>query len=338
MVEHTLFEASADWLQAAVEGQRAEGRRVVAPRQSEGAVELAAVEAAEQVATDYLNVRVPLKSLFLPRTEVLLEFEQGDRDVELETPPAPQQQTLVLGSRPCDAAALEALDTVFHWDYEDLPYHGRRERATVVSFACREPDENCFCTSVGGSPRGEAGSDALVLPDGEDGAARIRVLSEKGRAFVDALGEAARPAEDEPAAEAPTVEPAFDPEAVKSRLEGSFESDLWDEVALRCLGCGACSFLCPTCHCFDIVDEATWNRGRRRRNWDCCAFGEFTRHASGHNPRPGRAARFRQRVMHKFNYFPERFDRIACVGCGRCLRNCAAGQDLIDILRRIEAM
>ncbi|UCE48236.1 MAG: 4Fe-4S dicluster domain-containing protein, partial [Phycisphaerales bacterium] len=95
-------------------------------------------------------------------------------------------------------------------------------------------------------------------------------------------------------------------------------------------------YLCPTCHCFDIVDEANWHMGQRRRNWDCCSHPMFTKHASGHNPRPDQASRCRQRLMHKFKYFPERFGQIACVGCGRCTRACCVGQNLVSILTDIE--
>ncbi len=175
----------------------------------------------------------------------------------------------------------------------------------------------------------------LVLP-GADGGVLMQVNTEKGQAFVEKLGLKAAPADAKPAA-APEVDARFDPEKVKAWLDGNFDSDYWDEISLRCLGCGACSYLCPTCHCFDIVDETTWKGGERRRNWDCCSFGLFTKHASGHNPRAEQAARCRQRVMHKFKYFPERFGTLACVGCGRCVRACGVGQGLPTVLAGIPA-
>jgi ferredoxin len=135
-----------------------------------------------------------------------------------------------------------------------------------------------------------------------------------------------------PVAEVPVT---FDVDKIKPWLDTHFEDDFWEEMAMKCLGCGACSYLCPTCHCFDVVDEADWQRGERRRNYDCCIFGLFTLHTSGHNPRPAGANRCRNRLMHKYKYFVERFDRRACVGCGRCMRVCGAGQNLIKILEHI---
>jgi formate hydrogenlyase subunit 6/NADH:ubiquinone oxidoreductase subunit I len=337
VAEQKLYQAPADWLDSAVATLRQAGVQVFAPTAGrDGDVDLApAASGNGAVARDYVNTHLPLKRLFFPETEVLLEYERkGDGDVDVR--PADRSaraEAVLIGCRPCDAAALAVLDEVFQWDYEDMPYASRRERATVVAFACTAPDEHCFCTSVGGSPQDARGSDVLVLP-GKDGGVLMQVNTPKGQAFVERLGLNAAPADAKPA-EAPRVKTRFEPEKIKAWLDGNFSSPYWDEVALRCLGCGACSYLCPTCHCFDIVDEATWNGGERRRNWDCCSFGIFTKHASGHNPRADQSARCRQRVMHKFKYFPERFGTVACVGCGRCVRACGVGQGLPTVLAGI---
>ncbi|NQT88810.1 4Fe-4S dicluster domain-containing protein [bacterium] len=340
MVEQKTYQASQGWLKRAVDALVAAGVEVQAPVEEQaGNVALARVDSADAIAASYLNLLVPLKRVFFPETEVLLEFENDDDGgVTLSDPPElPSGGVVVLGSRPCDAAALTVLDRVFQWDYDDVPYRTRRERTTVVSFACAEPDATCFCTSVGGSPHGAAGSDVVVFP-AADGGALLQVHSEKGEKLMELLGDAvtAAPA-DAALPDPPEVPPRFDPERVKTWLDDNFESSFWSEAALNCVGCAACSYLCPTCHCFDIVDEAAWNKGERRRCWDCCSFGLFTLHASGHNPRPDQAARYRQRVMHKFKYFPERFDAIACVGCGRCVRACGMGQSLSRVVAAIEA-
>jgi ferredoxin len=113
-------------------------------------------------------------------------------------------------------------------------------------------------------------------------------------------------------------------------LRQGFAAEHWQQLGLPCLGCGACAFTCPTCHCFDIIDRGDPEQGERLKIWDCCAFKTFTVHASGHNPRPTQTTRLRQRIMHKLSYFPERFGRVMCVGCGRCLRACPAGQDIYE--------
>ena len=340
MAEQRLYQAPSGWLKTAVEALQAEGVEVLAPTGTDpAAVDLAPVTAGRQISLDYGNVTRPLKRVFFPITEVLLEFEnREDGDVDVQPAPLPSaDEVVVIGSRPCDAAAIEALDKVFQWDYDDVRYRARRERTTVVSFACMHPAPECFCTSVGGSPHSTLQSDVLAFLD-DDGGALLQVLTDKGEKFIERLGGGAKPAPDgTELPPAPDIEPRFDPEKVKGWLDENFESDFWAERALGCLGCGACSCLCPTCHCFDIVDEATWNRGQRRRNWDWCASSLFTLHASGHNPRPGRAARYRQRIMHKFKYFPERFGPVGCVGCGRCIKVCGVGRDVTVALSQIES-
>jgi ferredoxin len=121
------------------------------------------------------------------------------------------------------------------------------------------------------------------------------------------------------------------------RLSEAYKSPVWDVVSQKCLGCGTCSFLCPTCHCFDVTDDVRRGAGRRVRTWDCCAYPLFTLHASGHNPRPAPRERWRQRIMHKFRYAVENFDAVFCVGCGRCVRNCPVSLDLRTVLKELGA-
>lgn len=330
------YKAGPGWLDAAVKALVNDAVRVVAPvKRPDGAAEFATVTAPEQIAAEYANTRLPLKALFLPRTERLLKYKKKtDGDTEVLATAAKPEETVVIGSRPCDAAALALIDAVFNWDYEDAPYRGRRDATTIVSFACPEVRQGCFCDAVGGGPRDERGSDVLVCPAG-DGGTRLTALTAKGEAFVQRAAASAQP-EQAPEGNGKAGAQRIDLARIKEWLDANFESDLWQEVSLACRGCGACSYLCPTCHCFDIVDEGAWNYGERRRNWDCCAFKLFTLHASGHNPRPNQTARWRQRVMHKFKYFPDRFGAVACVGCGRCASRCTAGQNLQDILLRIQ--
>ena len=341
MVEQKLYRVPAGWLKSAVDALHGAGVTVVAPVETApGSVDLAAVTSGDAVVTDYGNVTVPLKRLFFPMTEPLLEYEKiegKDVDVRPEPLPSSSDEMVAFGCRPCDAAAVGVIDKVFQWDYDDVRYSARRERTTLVTFACTKPQAECFCTSVGGSPHGTDGSDVVAFLDA-DGGALLQVHTAKGQKLIERLGDAVRDAGEASPPDPPELKPRFDPHKAKQWIDANFESDFWAEESLTCLGCGACLFLCPTCHCFDIVDEGTWNCGQRRRNWDCCSEALFTLHASGHNPRSGQPARFRQKIMHKFKYFPERFETLACVGCGRCVRACGVGQNLPATLSRIEAM
>jgi len=309
------------------------GYRVVVPAEDGELVRYAEWTSQATIRTDAFPVN-SVKDFLLPRSEVIDRYElQGDDFVPMDvTPEAPK--TVLLAVRPCDAAALALLDTIFNWDFEDELYNARRAAATVVPMVCTEADEQCFCTSVGGAPDSTENADAMLRP--ADGGTRFILdpLTDKGEALVEAAGTALTDgeAEPDPRAEVPV---RFDPERVRAWLEENFESDLWDLMSLACLGCGACAYACPTCHCFDIQDESTRSEVVRLRNWDSCGFGLFTRHAGGHNPRPDQAARWRNRVMHKFAYIPERFSMIGCTGCGRCARVCPAGMAMLDACVRI---
>jgi sulfhydrogenase subunit beta (sulfur reductase) len=123
---------------------------------------------------------------------------------------------------------------------------------------------------------------------------------------------------------------------IEQHLDRLFDSKLWNDIAMKCLGCSVCTYLCPTCHCFDIQDQADLNNGKRIRIWDSCSNPEYTMHASGHNPRPARMNRLRNRIYHKYNYYPKNFDAIACVGCGRCIVKCPVNIDIMDVLCKVK--
>jgi ferredoxin len=283
--------------------------------------------------------RLPLKRVFLPPTEPLFWWTREGRELTLVPAPAANREVVVLGAAPCDAAGSEAVDRVMGWDYRDELWFGRREAATIVTLACAAPDAACFCREVGLGPAHPRGSDLLLRPAA--GGYVVEEVTEKGRAlvarharhFTERAGEGATGEERLPAGR-----PPIDLEGVQRWLADHFEDEAWDEIALRCHGCGACASVCPACHCFDIVDEPDGVlAGTRRRNWDSCQASRFTVHASGHNPRASQPARLRQRIMHKFRVFPERFGRVLCTGCGRCTRACPAGQDVFEILTLVSS-
>jgi ferredoxin len=268
-----------------------------------------------------------IKELLLPRHEVLYGYRIEKNRIELVDQPETAPGQIAIGAHPCDAAALPILDKVFNWDYRDEAYNRRREATTVITLACAGWDEECFCTSVGLGPDAERGSDAILFDRG-DGRFQVRSLTEKGRALLGEGQGAASGVADPPPAR-------FDPAQVASFAKEHFDDAFWKEHALACLGCGACAYTCPVCHCFDIVDEGNSREGVRARNWDACQFPLFTLHASGHNPRGEQGGRQRQRVYHKFYLYPERFGEILCTGCGNCARNCPVGLGVLPLVAKI---
>jgi len=312
----------------------AQGYRVVAPVRDGEVLRLREWAPGRTIETAGVPVN-SAKDFLLPRCEVIGRYSLDGNAFTTEEVRAEAPKTVLLGVRPCDAAGVAALDTVFNWEYRDAFYNARRAATTVVTLACAAADEECFCTSVGGGPDSAAGADAVLRP--AEGGARfiLEPVTAKGEALVAAAGAAL--AEGQATADPPASVPVrFDAGAVTEWLGSNFESPLWRQVSLACLGCGACAHVCPACHCFDIQDEAARREGVRLRNWDSCGLGLFTLHAGGHNPRPDQAARWRQRVMHKLRYFVDRFGRLACSGCGRCARLCPAGMSLQEVCRRVD--
>ncbi len=330
----------------------AAGARFFAPGSVAAAAGPASCELLEspaEVLFDFANVRVPLKEVFLPQTEVLCTYDFD----ELSEVPLPEGKILVFGCRPCDARAMTQLDTVFgpeNKGYADPYFRKRRENAAVIALACASPCPTCFCTAMGGGPAGTEGVDVLAhdLPSLPD-AILLEAISDKGRALLEAqpslLGapsqeaiQQARRADAE--AEAAVrqanelgVDLGADLAALKKNMDPAFDDGRWEELTVRCLGCGSCTYLCPTCHCFDIADEARLYKGRRIRTWDSCQFPLFTKHASGHNPRRNKKERLRQRFMHKFSYAVENTGSALCVGCGRCIAGCPVNLDIRDVIR-----
>ena len=274
-----------------------------------------------------------IKEFVFPKQEKLYGYRIHGNSVELTQPEPEVPEQIVIAARPCDAAALPILDKVFNWDFADEFYNRRRNATTVVTLACNSFDDTCFCTSVGLGPVSERGSDVMLFDVGEH-KYEVYCVTDKGRALLNGKTEKAA----DTAKATATPDKKFDPQTIRSFVNQHFEDPFWQDHALTCVGCGTCAFTCPTCHCFDIIDAGPSAGNARVRIWDSCQFPIFTAHASGHNPRPSQPSRQRQRILHKFAIYPEKFGEILCTGCGNCTRNCPEGIGVLSVATEIGAL
>ncbi len=315
--------------------------RVIAPVAGPSGPVWDEIQDADDIAWDYGRTAASPRAWLLPRSESLFRYDVGANPPEIEEAPIAAPPTILLLLRPCDVAGLRALDAVMRWDHTDEPFEARRKATLFVAMGCNAPAsaDSCFCESAGIDPRWSRDADVMISrieTPGEAAAYRVAPLTDAGKGILsDAPAglSTARPEATARPEEKSIGTVPVDVEQARAWMRSNFDDPVWRKTTEACLGCGTCAFVCPTCHCFDIVDEGDWRRGTRVRFWDSCAFDHFTLHASGHNPRANQWSRWRQRIYHKFVYYPEKFGRLLCTGCGRCVVACPAGMDLIEILQ-----
>jgi len=312
---------------------------VIGPVAKENAFVFAPVERFDEVRLDYDTTLLPPKKWFLPPAETLMRFSVADNEVLEEGAPIPRR--VLFGLHPCDLNALLLLDNVLLDDNADPYYKAYRENTLLVGVSCT-PRDTCFC-NVWNTDEIHWGFDIFLTDLGDRYYASICTV--KGADIVSRSVES-RDVQSADTADFQRVQRAFkagfihdlDTAQLPVLLDAKYESPVWDEFGEKCLSCGACSMVCPTCYCFDVHDRLATDQksGERIRTWDSCQFEGFATVAHGHNFRKTRSSRVKYRFYHKQWGYLAKYGRVLCVGCGRCTRACAAGISPVDVIEALQ--
>jgi sulfhydrogenase subunit beta (sulfur reductase) len=334
---HSMKVTTRDDLMAWLDGL-SRSSVLIGPKAVEEQILYRPVTGSSEVSFDFTKTDLSVKEYFLPSSHVILSIERGEEGLRVGEPSVGEER-VIFGLRPCDARALRALDALFLEEEPVDPYYAEfREKTTLIGLACREMGAECFCTSLGLRPD-EAGDVDLMLTE-IDGGYAVQVVTEKGKAILGDLpleeveGRLPRPA---------LREDTVIPDAETWPLH--FDHVYWARLADYCLSCRLCTYVCPTCRCFDVRDYETptphdshGSSIERLRAWDSCLAENYRRIAGGHSPRPTKAQRLRNRFYCKFCYYPQDFGPIACVGCGRCIAKCPVNVDIVEVLESVAAL
>lgn len=282
------------------------------------------------------------KDFFFSQTETLMGFKLEGKSIEVEDKRPEVKPFVAFGVRGCDAKSFEILDKVFLVEPVDTVYQARRNAATIVTLACGKPEETCFCMHFGVDAADPVGDVTTWLT--EEGL-YWRANTDKGNTLTDAVA-AVFTEGDEAAVEAaqestrsilkklPLADLSLD-HLIGAKEETFWNHPVWKEMSGTCLACGTCTYVCPTCQCYDVRDFDCGDSIERFRCWDSCMYSDFTRMAHGNN-RNTQDQRFRQRFLHKLVYFPQRNEGIyGCVGCGRCVAKCPSKLNIVKVIKAL---
>ena len=326
-------------LYAAIAGQN----DLFLPVKTAGQVNFGLWTEKAEVDIDTLKTVKSAKDIFFPQSENLYQVRREEGKLNIQGADLCQTPFVVFGIRGCDIKSLEVLDKVFLSEPVDSYYAARRQMGTVVSMACGRPETSCFC-KVFGVDCAEPEGDVVTWLVGDT--LYWEAKTEKGEALTAQLTNLLEKA-DVSAVEAEKKNiRAIVEKLPYSNLslnkwgadaaDKNFDSPIWEQLYSPCLACGTCTFVCPTCQCYDIKDYNTGNGVQRFRCWDSCMYSDFTMMAHGNN-RTSQMQRFRQRFMHKLAYFPANNDGMfSCVGCGRCVDKCPSHLNIIKVIKAFE--
>ena len=292
--------------------------------------------------SDALNTVRSAKDFFFPQTENLMDFKMHEKQIEIIDTRKETEDFVVFGVRACDARAFRVLDNVFLAEPVDTYYQNRREHGTIVTVACTRPVETCFCGTFDIDP---ANADGDVNAYKTEDTLYLTARTEKGEKLLETLASVTEEADEKPVEEQKALIKErmarlplanLRPDAFgKDKTSEFFNAPEWKELSESCLGCGTCTFICPTCQCYDIRDFNTGHGVKRFRCWDSCMYSDFTKMSAG-QPRLTQMERFRQRFMHKLVYYPTNNEGLfSCVGCGRCMNRCPIQMNIVKVMKKL---
>lgn len=321
----------------------AENQELYLPVEKAGQTNYAAWTPEVKVDLDTLKTVKSAKDAFFPQSEGLYSVKKEGKKMSVEPQALKEQNFVVFGMKACDVKGVEVLDRVFLVDPVDTFYKARREHGTIVALACHEPEETCFC-KVFGIDAADPMADVATWMIGED--LYWKALTEKGETLTELVKELLTDAEEAPVEDEKEAIHAIVEKLpyMNLSLKGwngdalteKFNSPLWEELYKPCLACGTCTFVCPTCQCYDIKDYTAGDTVSRYRCWDSCMYSDFTMMAHGNN-RNSQMQRFRQRFMHKLVYYPVNNNGMfSCVGCGRCVEKCPSSLNIVKVIKAFE--
>lgn len=308
----------------------AEGAEVIGPRRKDGKYAFGKIADASELCLDYDTTVLPPKMYLLPPKETLITFKL-EKEYKVE-PVIEDKSVILFGVHPHDIKAIELLDATFSATNPDVNYLSRREKITVIGVDCLNPNPNAFCASLG-TAIAETGFDLLLTDIGDRYV--VTIGSSKGKELLREHAEtreasqaelAQRDVERQKALANYKVSLKMPPEEIPKLLDKSWDSPVFEERSEKCLNCGSCVMVCPTCFCFDVQDDVALNlkQGERYRQWDACMLTDFALVAGGANFREDKKSRLRHRMYRKGKYLWERYGKLGCVGCGRCASACLA--------------
>lgn len=295
---------------------------------------------SSRLATEFLGKpRLSPKEYFLPQRETILTFREN-KSVQVEAH-LNNSKRVLWGIRPCDLYGLKFLDKVYLSDYIDPYYEARRLNTLLIGLNCNEAEESAFCNSLGTGPFAKEGYDLLFTDLGNSFLVEVatkggeEMVQKQASLFTDSTAKDKEQANMLEESSKKTFKTSIDVDRISAKIGVSTANPVWAEEATKCILCGACNWVCPTCQCFNVEDIKVGNNTQRVRYWDSCQLGGFTQMAV-ENSRATQSQRLRQRILHKFSYNPEQYDGdIGCTGCGRCIEVCPVDIDITYILGRI---